>query len=167
MKMLEERPADRYSSALEFKEALLECRQTTVSEIFEKMKSLIPNLGKNVSGDDPHTTATLGIETEGGVMTPIVPKGTPLPTEQKQTYSTADDNQAAVTVKVFRGENRLATQNRLLGEFNLEGIPTAPKGVPQIEVTFSVDLNEQLSVSAKELKTGKSIHVDSLSVGEL
>ena len=102
---------------------------------------------------------TLGIETEGGVMTPLVERNTTIPTERKQTFSTASDSQTAVTVKVYQGERKMAVDNRLLGEFNLEGIPPAPRGVPQIEVKFDVDQNGILNVSAKDLGTGKEASV--------
>jgi molecular chaperone DnaK len=102
---------------------------------------------------------TLGIETEGGVMTPLVERNTTIPTERKQTFSTASDSQTAVTVKVYQGERKMAADNRLLGEFNLEGIPPAPRGVPQIEVKFDVDQNGILNVSAKDLGTGKEASV--------
>ena len=101
------------------------------------------------------TPLTLGIETLGQVMTPLVEKNTTIPTERKQIFSTADDNQMAVTVKVYQGERPMALDNRLLGEFNLEGIPPAPRGVPQIEVKFDIDANGILNVSAKDLGTGK------------
>jgi len=101
------------------------------------------------------TPLTLGIETLGHVMTPLVERNTTIPTERKQIFSTADDNQTAVTVRVFQGERKMAPDNRLLGEFNLEGIPPAPRGVPQIEVKFDIDANGILNVSAKDLGTGK------------
>ncbi|MCH2125430.1 MAG: molecular chaperone DnaK [Pirellulaceae bacterium] len=99
------------------------------------------------------TPLTLGIETEGGVMTPLVERNTTIPVEKKNVFSTAADNQTAVTVKVFQGERKFAADNRLLDEFNLEGIPGAPRGVPQIEVKFDIDQNGILSVSAKDLGT--------------
>lgn len=105
------------------------------------------------------TPLTLGIETEGGVLTPLVERNTTIPTEKKQTFSTAADNQPAVTVKVFQGERKMAENNRLLGEFNLEGIAPAPRGVPQIEVKFDIDQNGILHVSAKDLGTGKEASV--------
>ncbi len=101
------------------------------------------------------TPLTLGIETLGQVMTPLVERNTTIPTERKQIFSTADDNQTAVTVKVYQGERKMAPDNRLLGEFNLEGIPPAPRGVPQVEVKFDIDANGILSVAAKDLGTGK------------
>lgn len=101
------------------------------------------------------TPLTLGIETEGGVMTPLVERNTSIPIEQKQTFSTAADGQTAVTVKVFQGERPMANDNRLLGEFNLEGIPPAPRGVPKIEVKFDIDKNGILDVTAKDLGSGK------------
>ncbi|MBX3425243.1 MAG: molecular chaperone DnaK [Pirellulales bacterium] len=101
------------------------------------------------------TPLSLGIETLGGVMTKLVEKNTTIPTERKQVFSTADDNQTAVTVRVFQGEREMCADNRLLGQFNLEGIPPAPRGVPQIEVKFDIDANGILSVAAKDLGTGK------------
>ncbi|WP_442481818.1 molecular chaperone DnaK [Aeoliella sp. SH292] len=101
------------------------------------------------------TPLSLGIETLGGVMTKLVEKNTTIPVERKQVFSTADDNQTAVTVRVFQGEREMCADNRLLGEFNLEGIPPAPRGVPQIEVKFDLDANGILNVAAKDLGTGK------------
>ena len=101
------------------------------------------------------TPLSLGIETLGGVMTKMIAKNTTIPTKFSQTYSTADDNQPAVTIKVYQGEREMASGNKALGEFNLEGIPAAPRGVPQIEVTFDIDANGILNVSAKDKGTGK------------
>ncbi len=101
------------------------------------------------------TPLSLGIETLGGVMTKLVERNTTIPTEKKQIFSTADDNQTAVTVRVFQGEREMANDNRLLAQFNLEGIPPAPRGIPQIEVTFDLDANGILNVSAKDLGTQK------------
>ncbi len=101
------------------------------------------------------TPLSLGIETLGGVMTKLVERNTTIPTERKQVFSTADDNQTAVTVRVFQGEREMCADNRLLGQFNLDGIPSAPRGVPQIEVRFDIDANGILNVSAKDLGTGK------------
>jgi molecular chaperone DnaK len=113
------------------------------------------------------TPLTLGIETEGGVMTALVERNTTIPVEKKNVFSTAADGQTAVTVRVFQGERKMATSNRLLGEFNLEGIPAQPRGVPQIEVKFDIDQNGILAVSAKELKTGKEASVQIKEAGAL
>ena len=101
------------------------------------------------------TPLSLGIETMGGVMTKLVEKNTTIPTKAEQTFSTADDNQAAVTVHVLQGEREMATGNKSLGRFDLQDIPPAPRGVPQIEVSFDIDANGILNVSAKDKATGK------------
>jgi molecular chaperone DnaK len=111
------------------------------------------------------TPLSLGIETLGGVMTKIIERNTTIPKNAKQVFSTAEDNQPAVTVRVFQGEREMAADNRLLGQFNLEGIPPAPRGMPQIEVAFDIDANGILQVSAKDLKTSKEqkIRIESSS----
>lgn len=106
------------------------------------------------------TPLTLGIETEGGVMTALVERNTTIPTEKKQVFSTAADNQTAVTIQVYQGERKMASANRLLGKFDLSDIPPAPRGVPQIEVRFDIDQNGILQVSAKDLGTSKEAKVE-------
>jgi molecular chaperone DnaK len=102
------------------------------------------------------TPLTLGIETMGGVATPVIEKNTTIPTKKSQTFSTADDNQTAVTIHVLQGERKQATQNKSLGRFDLSDIPPAPRGMPQIEVTFDIDANGILHVGAKDKATGKA-----------
>ena len=113
------------------------------------------------------TPLSLGIETMGGVMAKLIEKNTTIPTKGQQIFSTADDNQPAVTIKVYQGEGELVTRNKLLGEFNLEGIAPAPRGVPQIEVTFDIDANGIVNVSAKDKATGKEQKISIKSDGGL
>ena len=113
------------------------------------------------------TPLSLGLETKGGVMTVLVPRNTTIPSEKKETFTTADDMQTAVTIKVFQGERPMAGDNRLLGEFNLEGIPPARMGVPQIEVAFNLDANGILAVSARDKGTGKEQKITIQSSGGL
>jgi molecular chaperone DnaK len=101
------------------------------------------------------TPLSLGIETLGGIMTRMIDRNTTIPTTKSQTYTTAEDNQSAVTIRVFQGEREMAADNKLLGQFDLVGIPAAPRGVPQIEVTFDIDANGIVNVSAKDKGTGK------------
>jgi molecular chaperone DnaK len=108
------------------------------------------------------TPLTLGIETMGGVLTPMIPANTTIPTKKMEIFSTASDNQPGVQIHVLQGERPLASQNKSLGMFNLDGIPPSPRGVPQIEVTFDIDANGLLHVSAKDKGTGKEqkIHIE-------
>ena len=101
------------------------------------------------------TPLSLGIETLGGVFTRMIDRNTTIPTKRSQVFSTADDNQNAVTIRVFQGEREMAADNKVLGQFDLVGIPPAPRGVPQIEVTFDIDANGIVNVSAKDKGTGK------------
>jgi molecular chaperone DnaK len=101
------------------------------------------------------TPLSLGIETLGGVFTRMIDRNTTIPTKKSQVFSTADDNQNAVTIRVFQGEREMAADNKILGQFDLVGIPAAPRGVPQIEVTFDIDANGIVNVSAKDKGTGK------------
>ncbi len=101
------------------------------------------------------TPLTLAIETMGGVATPMIPRNTTIPTRKTETFSTAADNQTSVEIHVLQGERPMAAQNRTLGKFHLTGLPLAPRGVPQIEVTFDIDANGILNVTAKDMATGK------------
>ena len=113
------------------------------------------------------TPLSLGLETKGGVMTKLVARNTTIPTEKKETFTTAEDNQTAVTIKVYQGERPMAGDNRLLGEFNLEGIPPARMGMPQIEVAFNIDANGILNVTARDKGTGKEQTIKIESSGGL
>ncbi|MFM9978114.1 MAG: molecular chaperone DnaK [Sphingomonadaceae bacterium] len=113
------------------------------------------------------TPLSLGIETLGGVFTRMIDRNTTIPTKKSQTYSTADDNQQAVTIRVFQGEREMAADNKILGQFDLIGIPPAPRGVPQIEVTFDIDANGIVNVSARDKGTGKEQQIKIQASGGL
>ncbi|WP_156678538.1 molecular chaperone DnaK [Sphingomonas profundi] len=113
------------------------------------------------------TPLSLGIETLGGVFTRMIDRNTTIPTKKSQTYSTADDNQGAVTIRVFQGEREMAADNKMLGQFDLVGIPPAPRGVPQIEVTFDIDANGIVHVTAKDKGTGKEQQIKIQASGGL
>jgi molecular chaperone DnaK len=109
----------------------------------------------------------LGIETLGGVFTRLIDRNTTIPTKKSQVFSTAEDNQNAVTLRVFQGEREMAADNKMLGDFNLEDIPPAPRGLPQIEVTFDIDANGIVSVGAKDKGTGKEQNITIQASGGL
>lgn len=176
-------------SASDVDEVILVGGQTRMPAVIERVKKLFgkePHKGVNpdevvaigaaiqggiMQGDVKDvllldvTPLSLGIETLGGVMTKLIERNTTIPTKKSEIFSTAADNQTAVTVKVMQGEREMANDNRVLGVFNLEGIPAAPRGVPQVEVTFDIDANGIVNVSAKDLGTGKEqkIRIESSS----
>jgi molecular chaperone DnaK len=176
-------------TAADIDEVILVGGQTRMPAVLEKVKKLFgkdPHQGVNpdevvaigagiqggvLKGDVKDillldvTPLSLGIETLGGVMTKLIERNTTIPTRKSEIFSTAADNQTAVTVKVLQGEREMANDNRVLGVFNLEGIPPAPRGVPQVEVTFDIDANGIVHVSAKDLGTGKEqkIRIESSS----
>ena len=166
-------------SAAEISEVVLVGGMTRMPKIFETVKTFFgKNPSKSVNPDEvvamgaaiqagvlqgdvkdvlllDVTPLSLGIETLGGVSTKLIEKNTTIPTKKSQVFSTAEDNQPAVSIRVLQGEREMATDNKLLGNFELVGIPSAPRGVPQIEVTFDIDANGIVNVSAKDKGTGK------------
>merc|ERR1712196_650797 len=178
-------------STSEIKDVVLVGGMTRMPKVIEKVKEFFgktPHKGVNpdevvamgaaiqgavLSGDVKDvvlldvTPLTIGIETLGGVFTPLIEKNTTIPSKKSQIFSTAEDNQSAVTIRVFQGERKIASHNKLLGQFNLEGISSAPRGTPQIEVTFDVDANGILNVSAKDKGTGKEQKITIQSSGGL
>jgi molecular chaperone DnaK len=159
--------------ASEIDEVILVGGMTRMPKIIEKVKEFFgtePHRGVNpdevvasgaaiqagvLTGDVKDVPLSLGIETLGGVFTRLIDRNTTIPTKKSQVFSTADDNQSAVTISVYQGEREMAADNKHLGQFNLEGISPAPRGVPQIEVTFDIDANGIVKVSAKDKATGK------------
>ena len=113
------------------------------------------------------TPLSLGIETKGGIFDRLIDRNTTIPTKKAKIYSTAENNQSAVTIRVFQGEREIAEHNKLLGQFNLEGIPPAPMGMPQIEVTFDIDANGIVNVSAQDKGTGKEMRITIQASGGL
>ncbi len=178
-------------SASEINDVVLVGGMTRMPKVIEKVKEFFgkePHKGVNpdevvaigaavqgavLSGDMKDvvlldvTPLTIGIETLGGVLTPLIERNSTIPTKKSQVFSTAEDNQSAVTIRVFQGERKMAADNKLLGQFNLEGIAPAPRGLAQIEVTFDVDSNGILHVSAKDKGTGKEQKITIQSSGGL
>jgi molecular chaperone DnaK len=178
-------------SAAEISEVVLVGGMTRMPKIFETVKTFFgKNPNKSVNPDEvvamgaaiqagvlqgdvkdvlllDVTPLSLGIETLGGVSTKLIEKNTTIPTKKSQVFSTAEDNQPAVSIRVLQGEREMATDNKLLGNFELVGIPSAPRGVPQIEVTFDIDANGIVNVSAKDKGTGKEQKIQIQASGGL